>query len=458
MRNGLHLCAPAAAVTLAWLAALGAPEMASARSCGIDPTNSPREAVHNAEAAFVGTLVQRTDQMSDDSRERGQLSRYRVERVYKGSLGPEVTVYRDEFSLLDERVGNRRVLLVDRSGAHYSEPFCAHSPSIRELTDALRPLPAGRGGGPVRFLIAGGFGAPDVIALDGRGRTLGYGTARGALLDMSVCPGGRRSVEITSAVVDRRFQRRLYVRDLRTLRVLHRVLLDGDPDAASCRSSDAREIIALAAADGTVNGRSRLVKISGRARRALHRGQATNGAIARDYAWLSGEPRGGLTRVDLRSGRARRVNAAVHFSDDLAVSPSGRQAAVAHVDGVRVFDGSGVKAKRGALSDPVWTDERTLVVSFGGPDHARLAVNTRLRWISDIDKSVFSISTGHQGRLLTINSASGSGVGGTGLSAIRPRQGRAQRLARLPSEGTSLLVAVSGATRLSTSARRAPSR
>ena len=64
------------------------------------------------------------------------------------------------------------------------------------LARALRPYRLPIGSGRVALLAGGSFGDARVMALDTRGRVLGYGFGEGETRAISICPGATRSAEL----------------------------------------------------------------------------------------------------------------------------------------------------------------------------------------------------------------------------------------------------------------------
>ena len=116
---------------------------------------------------------------------------------------------------LEVGVGQRIGLLLDMAddGA-WTSGLCAQiDPDV--LLKAAEPLPPPDGVGPVRFVVGGNLGENRLMALDRKGRTLGYGTGDGDARDVDVCPGAARVLE--AVVVHRKAQ--LVLRELPSLDV-----------------------------------------------------------------------------------------------------------------------------------------------------------------------------------------------------------------------------------------------
>ena len=442
-----------AAVASGAVAALGA-DLAMACSCAPRPV---REGLQEADAAFVGVVTdRRVAPIGADgvfsSGDPAELD-VRVERAYKGALGDAVTVHTVASGAtcgIEARVGDRvGLFLRRRAEGGWTSSLCSMV-DPEALARAATALPRPTGRGPIRFLLGGGFGRSSVIALDGQGRTLAYGAGRGSLSGVEVCPGGRRSLE--TAVVDGR--RQLYVRDLRSMLVRNRVTLAGDPLAVSCRTPDARGIVALISQGDGSTPSSRLVALSPRGVRVLHRGAADEGSVEGRYAWLaSGGGVRTVTRVDLRTRRAQTI-ARLGAAGGLVASPDGRRAAFQGSFGqLCVAAGAGaVKTRAGQFGILAWTDGASLVarpLDALGPAPAPLSVlDARLRSVRGLrGLAGVSVATGAAGRLYAIADDR--------LVSVRARSGPVRRLARV-ADGAIALAVVAGDTRVSARARQAP--
>ena len=161
-----------------------------------------RDSLREVDGAFVGRLAERIDEATGPLLSSGRDVTYvfDVERAIVGNIGDRVDVLAaaDGASCgIEAREGARIGLLLSLEEGTWRSSLCAQV-APAELIRAARPLPAPDGVGPVRFLLGGDFGEARTLALDERGRTLGYGFGEGAVLDIDVCPGGRRSIETVS--------------------------------------------------------------------------------------------------------------------------------------------------------------------------------------------------------------------------------------------------------------------
>jgi hypothetical protein len=222
--------------------------IALACSCALP---EPRDALAEADAAFVGELVEGPYGGSGEQ----PIWRFSVETSVKGDLGSQVDVRSPASGVscgfevaAGERVG---VLLYEEKGEWHGGLCTQIGPG--ELLAAAGPLPAPEGIGPVTFLVGGSFGEKRLLALDDRGRTLGYGGGRGETLALGICPGSRVAVE---SVLDGH-EAFLAVRDLRTLEVDRELtVVPKGPSgvyAVACLDGDGDRALAVDSAAGVTS-------------------------------------------------------------------------------------------------------------------------------------------------------------------------------------------------------------
>ena len=255
---------------------------AHACSCAL---GDPRDALHASDAAFVGALKSR-----DDNGDGTTVYTFSVRRSIKGRLRSPVDVDSATDGAtcgFEVRVGRRIGILLHRQGdGDWSGGLCTQiDPDV--LIAAGRPLPRPDGEGSIRLIVGGNFGEARVLALDGVGRTLGYGYGDGAVLSVSMCPGMTRFVESLAL----RRSGSLVVRNTATLEVVREVpLISGrfpSIHEVACLSDDAE----LLAAIGTRRGATTVHVVRGSRERVAFSGDRTR-------AWFQGE------RVYVKSGNA----------------------------------------------------------------------------------------------------------------------------------------------------------
>jgi hypothetical protein len=311
-------------------------ESAQACSCvaaGFDA----RPGLSGADAAFVGTLVARRPASPPrpgvpSSSADPDIFTFRVDDAVKGDLGQQIDVWSARSGAscgLEVSLGQQIGLFLRRDGARWTSGLCSQvSPAA--LREAARPLPEPNGRGPVRFLVGGGFGGARLLALDAQGRTLGYGAGGGSTTLLSVCPRGRKAVEIVGTE-----PARAAVRDVRTLTILREVSLPrGTPASVFCGDERAESVYVFVSP--TQTGSSAILRVGPAATSVLYEGSGQAAAFRRNVAYLSAGDRGReIVRVNLQNGKRRSLAATRFGIANLAVSPSGKTIA-----GVEVSEGS----------------------------------------------------------------------------------------------------------------------
>ena len=220
---------------------------ASACSC---VQGDPRTLLRQADAAFVGRLVEKRESRRP-LRSSADPATYvfRVDRVVKGRLGGTVEVLAATSGAscgIEAERGKPVGLFLDRANGEWRSSLCQQIEPAR-LRAAARPLPAPNGRGPAALVVGGRFGPARTLALDAQGRTLAYGRGEGESLILSVCPGGRRVAELvrregSDAVA-------VAVRALPTLRTVWERRLATPAythaTALSCRTPGGRRVLAF---------------------------------------------------------------------------------------------------------------------------------------------------------------------------------------------------------------------
>ncbi len=319
--KALSLC-----VLVLSLAALAAAvESAQACSCAMP---DPRSALAAGDGAFVGTMVSRRETADSQA-----ILTFEVERALKGSIGKrvEVVTARDSAGCgLEMPVGTRTGLVLDRRDGAWHGGLCAQF-SPADLLAAALPLPAPNGKGPVALVVGGQFGPVRTIALDRKGRTLAYGKGQGTTGLLSVCPGGRRLVEVSQLAPSV-----LAVRETSSLRLVrqHALHLPGKrlPYTVRCANASGATVLVFAGAGGDSGLGAAIYRLVGPRATLLWRGtgQAADltGPEAHVYAGASGEP-STLVAVDLRTRRTTTLAALPECGLSLV-----RDATGAHLAGV----------------------------------------------------------------------------------------------------------------------------
>jgi hypothetical protein len=314
------------------LAAVAA-ESAQACSCG---DADPRDRIERGEPAVIGQVASITH---DDDTERPGPSRYvlRVERALNVRLGDRVVVRSSPYSSscgVSWRVGQRVGAFLDRTRRGWRTFLCSLAKPF-ELERALRPYPLPLGRGRVALLAGGSFGDARLMALDRRGRLLGYGFGQGVVRSISVCPGALLAAEL----VDRgRRLASVVVRSLESLAVVSAAEVPRHMAELSCADATGGTVYVagIKYSGRPVRGSADVYRVDGSNRTRLARRPAERLALGTSVAYLwSG---GRLRAIGLRYGSERTV-LRMGLPERIAPNPFGGQLAVHGVDGrLRLVD------------------------------------------------------------------------------------------------------------------------
>jgi hypothetical protein len=340
--------------------------------------SDPRDRLDDGQVAMVGVVLSATrtpNQLGGEA-----TYRVRVEREANADLPNEITVREGLSGTTCDftwHAGQRVAAFLRGQGATWSTNLCSLS-SPDEMEQAMAPLPPARRFGRMAFLAGGRFGAANVMALDLRGRAVGYGPGRGETLRISICPRSRRSVELTASGG----QLNLTVRDLRLLRVKQTLGLgrieDYEEPPSQVRCADRlghRSYVTFPLAG---MGRTRVVRVRAGHLTSLAQPPGYASTLGRRHAYVAG--RGYVTAVSLRTGETRRFTATRDFTGLLAESPDGKLLAIYDRDGLRIVDQHGrttasVPARHGVAL--IWLGPHRFLFRRGG--EARVyATNLRL--------------------------------------------------------------------------------
>jgi hypothetical protein len=440
-RTFLAVLAIAAAV-LTWA------DLAAACSCSdVDP----RDRLESGEIGVLGKVVGRTERHSAKLRNLDGTPvvsaydyRLRVHRGVGARFGSSITVRvpEDQCSPGDFEVGERFAAFVRKR--RYG--WLSHGCSVVDPSDferALRPFPRARGTGRLALLAGGNFGDARVMALDARGRIIGYGFGAGEAQQISVCPGAERAAELVAG----RRGASVAVRDLHSLRVLWSVKLPTRSAArydgtATVRCSDASASVVYATAHEfkpNAFERTRILRIASTGANEIATVDGYAARLGLQSAYLINSKR--LYAVSLSDGKVRRLARLRYSADPLEESPDGRWLAF-HDGGDRL-----------RLLELATGRERSARVSYGGP----------IAWLSP-DRFLFR--KGGEGRVydthvklvrrypffrLYHQALVGDrlfGTAGFRLGFLDLDSGRRETVAQLPDRGILALEGVTGGPRV----------
>ena len=182
-----HLALTAVVIAVMTIVSVGGGQQVAARSCA---SIGMAEAIAGADVAFIGTTSTRI--AADDVAERYEWE-FTVDEVITGDVPAEVTVigsdWRGGCGQDYGRTGEPVLVLAVRRGDELVDRGCAPQLDGDSLTQALAPLPAPDGAGPVGALAVLSYRWADVAALDHRGRVLSWGNLPGTPTVLGGCPG-----------------------------------------------------------------------------------------------------------------------------------------------------------------------------------------------------------------------------------------------------------------------------
>lgn len=361
-------------------------QVALACSCA---GGDPRDQVAEADAAFVGQLIAREQAPSSGGivSSGGMVTwTFRVDVSVKGDLPSEVDVQSPASGAscgFEIPVGRQAGVLLTEGGGNWHGGLCTQmEPDV--LLEAAGPLPAPTGRGPATFLVGGSFGEMRLLALDAKGRILGYGAGKGETVAVDVCPGSRAAVE--SVARDR--EGSMSVRDLGTMAILRTVRIPSEGDfklyRVSCLDEKGRRVLAL---DGRGGGPVRLWLVNGDRSRVVFEADVREATLHGDRALVL-LPDGELVSVDADGHRTSlgRVPSGV---SGLALSPDGSKVAGTLYGGgrpgqpptevvlVHLPDGTVLSAPLERWNDGgdvAWIDDDRLAYLPGGSDDEEVRV------------------------------------------------------------------------------------
>lgn len=319
-------------------------QSASACSCVM---GDPRDSFSGADGAFVGTFLEAHPAEPSQPGEpvssgADTIYSFRLDEEYKGELGGPGDVVEVHAAAsgascgLEVQPGESYGLFLELrdKDAAWSSSLCRQV-SPRTMREAASPLPAPNGEGPIEMIVGGSFGEAQTMALDARGRTLGYGFGGTDVSLVDVCPGRERALEIGQTYPERPH---LFVRDLNTFETLRELAMPygrgsdnprQDPSALDCRSRNGRRAVVFSTKYNEPEARSLVLEIEGRSANVLHQGTGRSATFASRHLYMQEGSYGRrLVRLSLRSGRTRKVTRLPgSYSSTLALSPDEKRLA-----------------------------------------------------------------------------------------------------------------------------------
>ncbi len=421
------------AVTLILVAATAAVGVDQAGACTCAPLD-PRDRLADGDPAVLGEVVARRA-----TEPAGYAYTVRVEDAFNATLGAEVVIDGGSMSAacgFTWRVGQRVGAFLHREAGEWTTDLCSLI-APAELRRALEPYPRARGHGRVALLAGGSFTKSRLMALDRRGRVLGYGLGAGDVSEISVCPGSRRSAEL---VRSRASTDVVAVRDLRTLRIVHSRRAPKDTGELRCANRAGTSLFAagIRYTRASPQGRVRVVRLTRRRPIVLATVPGDTVALARGTAYVADSTQ--ILEIDL-SDRGVRSLALFPNAGSLAPSPDGARLAVSAArHGVRVIHlATGRVIGSAPAGQPFWSSPNRLLVR--GVGRPRL-YDSDLRPLRRLP----AFRVGSQALLGDLV----FGVDGRRLVSLDLQRARRALVGLLPDQNTFALEAVPGAPLLRT--------
>lgn len=319
-RRPLLICALGLAAAVATHA-----ELARACSCtDIDP----REGLAAGDTAVVGRVIsKRLVDESPRSFDRTYVYTLRVRRSFGRRLGRRLELRANSNGGLcgvEFRVGERVGSFLGGRPGRYTTNTC-RLVDPADLIRAARPLPRPRASGRVALLASGSFLDARLMALDRRGRVLGYGFGPGQVTAVSVCPGAG----VVAELVESARGTIVALRRVNDFRLMRRVRAPGGTLRIHCADPAGHALYGYAIQVDSARPRGRIVILGRRSpARTLYRGTGSDAGFGGSTGYLTARrSRRRLVAVDLISGVARGIARVPSGSTGFALSPDGARLA-----------------------------------------------------------------------------------------------------------------------------------
>lgn len=376
-------------ITLVATPLLGVPR-AGACSCF---QSDPRDDLHAADGAFIGTYVGREPTNPADPYAEYDYM-FETDTVFKGDVGDVVRVRAPANGAacgLEYQEGTTGALFLRSDEGIWRSNLCS-TENPERMRAAARPFPEPNAKGPPRLLVGGSFGEVRVIALDLGGRTAGYGYGEGDALDMSLCPGRTRSVEVVGSAfagapvfVDVR-----RIEDLSITRTMEGPARWDDqpilPVSGRCLTPDGEAVVFVDGFDDEGEF-TEIVMFRADGVTTIHKGDLRSAALGRGEAY--GADGRAVVSIDYDGGGRRTIRTMDRAVSHLALSPNGGLLAglvgandegeTSEVFVLRIEDGSVLsqRALEGAAPRAMsWLNDRSLLLGPRAP--ASLVLNRKL--------------------------------------------------------------------------------
>ncbi|MGH9003883.1 MAG: hypothetical protein ACRDYV_12215, partial [Acidimicrobiia bacterium] len=306
-----------------------------ASACTCYPGYDTAEALEAVDGAFIGRLVSRREHSPEF------VYRFEVDRVVKGTFGSLVDLQSSGGGGdcgIETPIGEPIGLLVYQRDGVLRSDLCSQVEPDR-MARAAEPVPPPDGVLPVRLLVGTSYGPGRVLALDAQGRVVAFGAGAGLTTVISVCPGGKRMVEV-SVPAEPPIVPVLTVRQVETMAIEAEMALHGfgpengvyrEVETVACRDGAGSDLV-LFVREESPDYQSRIVRLRGTEQVVLWKDAATHGvfdASGRGALVAGGRTGTELMAVDLveQPGTARPVTALPCPPGRLSLSATGALAA-----------------------------------------------------------------------------------------------------------------------------------
>lgn len=434
----------AAALTLVTGAIAGA-DLATACTCS---DQDERDRLESGEVGVLGKVLARRPPAGDPSVLESYAYRLRVERSVGARLGREVTIVapQDGCGPGPLEIGQPMAALLQGKPGRWKTNGCSIA-DHQEFRRALRPYPPARGRGRVALLAGGSFGSARVMALDQRGRILGYGFGEGEVRNISVCPGSLLAAELVAVPG----ASTVAIRDLRTLEIIRESRLPRradqlEPGQTNVHCDDSAALSVHAGFGDYVRREERVHVYRAATPRAEKIATEPGYGVVLVEGVALLESAKGLFSLSLSTGTRRQLSGA-RVPDVLAVSPDERRIAVYARNRLRIIDlvSGEERSRRARYGDAaVWLSPSQLLFRAGG--EAR---------VYDLELDLLRRYSFFRSYGQALVGGKAFGTDRFQLRALVLRNGKRRRVRNLPDRGIIELQGVAGGP-LARARRRAP--
>jgi hypothetical protein len=320
------------AILLALIVAFAVVPLPHANACTCVASFDSRDRLAAADGAFIGRLVGRRETGPLGSTlftGRDVIYTFAVTEVFKGDIGQRVEVHSAASGAscgFEVSRGQAVGVFLHGDQGRWGSSLCGQI-DPGKLRAAAAPLPVPDGRPPAALVVGGSFGEARLLTLDRHTRTLAYGYGTGHTTQLSICPGGKRLLEV---VQDHRKPSRLALRKLPGLDLVWELPLPPQPPSISPQSVQCLDgtgtgnVFASNGGDPTWYPTATLLRVSRTTTTVLYQGAARSIAFGRDVGYVN-EGRWGeaIGRINLHTGQLTPVITGPRYMTRLALDPDG---------------------------------------------------------------------------------------------------------------------------------------